>query len=179
MPTERLLLLVLNVLGGLAVLGSYAHGIFTHEQPGAALWGGLPTAMRPLYQLSMLPATVGYLAFTHYVYFRLDPVATRLPFGLGYGAFLALYLVVLLPSALWMPLTFAWVARPTPGLWIAIRLLLALVGVGALGLIVAVSRAVPRGGAVGYWLAVAGSVAFAFQTALLDGLIWPAWFPQR
>ena len=39
--------LVLNVVGGAAVLGSYAWGIASHDNPGAALWGAVPEALRP------------------------------------------------------------------------------------------------------------------------------------
>jgi hypothetical protein len=35
----------------------------------------------------------------------------------------------------------------------------------------------PREPRAAYALAVAGSVAFSIQTALLDALIWPAYFP--
>jgi hypothetical protein len=35
----------------------------------------------------------------------------------------------------------------------------------------------PRRPAWAYWLAVAGSVTFSFQTAVLDMLVWPALYP--
>ena len=63
-------LVVQNLLGGTAVLGSYAQGILTHESPGAALWGGVPPAIVPLYNGSMLTATAGYLLFAWFLYSR-------------------------------------------------------------------------------------------------------------
>ena len=74
----RASLLLLNVLGGLAVLGSYALGLSTHPGMGDAVWGGVPQELRPLYTVNMLLATAGYFAFSHFVFFRLDPRRTRI-----------------------------------------------------------------------------------------------------
>lgn len=177
MNSQRLLLLAINVLGGAAVLGSYAVGIRSHANAGTALWGGVPETLRPVYTASMLSATVGYLAFTAYVLFRVEPEAARVgPFG--YGALLALYLAILVPSALWMPLTFRFVdgGGGSEGLWLAVRAVLALVGLGALGMIAALASltGVPTG--LFRAVAVGGAVLFSIQTTLLDGLVWPALF---
>jgi hypothetical protein len=67
---------------------------------------------------------------------------------------------------------------PGPGLWIAIRLVLAVVGLGSLGLLAALLAVRPREPAWAHVLAVAGCAAFAVQTALLDALVWPAFFPR-
>jgi VanZ family protein len=88
-----------------------------------------------------------------------------------------LYTVILVPSALWMPLTFAMMQQPSSGLWLAIRLTLAFVGTGSLGLWVALLTLRPRQPAWAYGLAVIGCMVFCVQTALLDAWVWPAFFP--
>ena len=128
----RSLLWLVNVVGGLAVLGSYAHGILTHDEPGRALWGGVPESLRPLYQVSMLLATAGYFAFSGFLLFALPTETTRIAGRLGYGALVPIHALFLLASALWMPLTFRYLAAPTPGGWIAVRLVLFATGLGAL-----------------------------------------------
>ena len=85
---------------------------------------------------------------------------------------------MLIPSALWMPLTFAMLDAPSPSLWLAIRAVLALVGLGSLGLVVAVATAQPLRAPIGRAVAVAGAIAFSFQTAVLDAIVWPAYFPH-
>ena len=75
-----------------------------------------------------------------------------------------------------MPLTFRMIEQPDGILWLGIRLVLATVGLGSLGMIAALLRLTPRGGTVFHWAAVIGSIAFAIQTALLDALVWPAFF---
>jgi len=179
MHPARRWLLVLNVLGGLAVLGSYAWGIAANPETRGQVWGGVPDSLRPLYTTSMLLAAAGYFAFSPFVFFRLDPERTRIAGGLGFGAFPLLYALVLIPSALWMPLTFAMLDAPSAALWAAIRTVLALVGIGSLGLVAAVATAQPPDAApLARAVAVVGALAFSFQTAILDALVWPAYFPR-
>jgi hypothetical protein len=171
-------LLAINVLGGAAVLGSYALGLLANPGQGAALWGNVPAYLRPAYGISMILATVGYFAFSYLLFFKLDPATVETGPGLGFGFFHVLFLTILLPSALWMPLTFGYLANPSEAMWLAVRVVLALVGMGAVLLVAALTTLTPRPGGIAYALAVAGAVAFAMQTALLDGLIWPAYFPK-
>jgi hypothetical protein len=176
-PAHRSLL-VLNVLGGLAVLGSYAHGLGSHPEASSRVWGGVPEALRPLYTASMLLAAAGYFAFGFFVFFRLAPDRTRVAGRFGFGVFHVLYALILLPSALWMPLTFAMLEAPSVALWASIRGVLALVGIGSLGLVAAIASARPSDAPLARGIALAGALAFAFQTAVLDALVWPAWFPR-
>jgi hypothetical protein len=171
----RGLFLALNALGGLAVLGSYAHGLLAQDDPGR-VWGGVPASLKPLYTASMLAAAVGYFPMTLYVLFGLDPERTRIG-GRGWSLFTALYALVLIPSALWMPLTFAMLEAPSAGLWLAVRGVLALVGLGALGVLAGIAVARPRGPRLAWAAALAGAAAFVFQTAVLDALVWPFYFP--
>jgi hypothetical protein len=76
-----------------------------------------------------------------------------------------------------MPLTFAMIDAPSAPLWAAIRLVLLLVGIGSLGIIAAVATAGPAEAPVARRIAIAGAIPFALQTALLDAVIWPAYFP--
>jgi len=175
-PARRSLLW-LNVLGGIAVLGSYVHGLASNPLTRGALWGEVPEALRPLYTLNMFLAAGGYFAFSSFVYLRLDPERTRLAGGFGYRAFHVLYALILIPSALWLPLTFQMIEAPSPALWLAIRVTLALVGLGSLGLWAAVASAAPHAAPGARRFALVGAAFFSLQTALLDALIWPAFFP--
>jgi hypothetical protein len=174
---DRRSLLWLNAIGGAAVLGSYAHGLATHPLTRSELWGGVPDGLRPFYTVSMLAATAGYFAFGHFVCFRLDPRTTRVLGRFGFGAFHLLYALVLVPSALWLPLTLAMLEAPSGALWAAIRVTLGLVGLGSVGLVAAVASAAPARAPVARAIAVAGALAFSLQTAVLDALVWPAYFP--
>ena len=176
MHRDKTALLGINVVGGLGVVGSYAHGLSVHAGSGDALWGSVPEGWQPLYTVSMLGATLGFFLFLSYLMLRVDPDVARMGGGLSYRAFHGIFLAILVPSALWMPLTFRWIASPGEGLWLAIRVVLLVVGVGSVALVAALATLGPREARVHHALAVIGAIAFAWQTAFLDALIWPAYF---
>jgi hypothetical protein len=177
MDATRRRFLIILIVGGVAVLGSYAHGLATHPETRNDVWGGVPEALKPLYTVSMFSAAAGWLLFTSYLFFRLPPLQTRSAGGLGYGAFVALQTVALVGSALWMPLTVRYLDAPSAGLWWLIRLDLLAVGLASLGIIAALATAKPRPAPLWRALALLGSLLFAFQTFVLDALVWPAYFP--
>jgi hypothetical protein len=174
---QKLLMLGIHVAGGVAVLGSYAWGLGSHPELRSEVWGGVPEALKPLYTVSMWTAAAGYFAFSGFFLLAVDPDTAQIAGRPRFPLLNALYALVLVPSALWMPLTFAMLESPGPGLWLAIRVVLAVVGVGSLGLLAALLALRPREPALGYVLAIAGLAAFSFQTAILDALVWPAFFP--
>jgi len=168
-------LAALNALGGLAVLGSYGL-LFARPDANDVLWGGVPEGLRALYTHNMLLAAAGYFPFTA-VFLLADPGRVRFGGGFGYRLIWVLYALVLIPSALWMPLTFAWADAPSTLGWWVIRIDLALVGLGALGLLAALLTMEPRPARWLHVLAVVGCLFFCLQTAVLDATIWPAFYP--
>ena len=173
MMASRQSLIAINVIGGAAVLTSYVVGLGSIS--GDALWGGVPASVRPIYTVNMFLAAAGYFLFTPYILFRLNPGETRIAGRFGYGLFHLLFALVLLPSALWLPLTEHMLEQPSMLAWASVRIDLALVAIGSLGLLAALvglGPAAPRGRA---W-AIAGLVPFILQTAVLDAIVWPALF---
>jgi hypothetical protein len=148
----------------------------TYPDSVGDVWGGVPESLRPVYTVSMLTAAAGYFAFTGFLFFGPDPERVRIAGRYRFPLLSALYALILVPSALWMPLTFAMLESPGAGLWAAIRGVLALVGVGSVGLLAALLRLEPREPRWAWGLAVLGLAAFCFQTAVLDALVWPAFF---
>ena len=176
MLSRRRTMAGINLLGGLAVLGSYAYCLSAYSAQAGAFWGGVPDGLRPLYTVNMGLAAAGYFAFTYFLMYRLKPT-TSSGGRFGLGTFNALYATILIPSALWMPLTFAMLEAPSDGLWWVIRLTLAAVGIGSIGLLVGLVMVRPSTPSLAHKLAIIGSLAFCCQTAILDALVWPAYFP--
>ena len=167
--------LAINVLGGAAVLGSYVHGLATHPETRNALWGTIPEELQAVYGVTMWLAAGGYFFFSYYFLVRTD--ADEVRFGhFGFGLINALYALIMLTSALWMPLTFAYLENPSPGLWLAVRADLLGVAVGSIGLMVALFTMKPRAEGFAGVLALLGLLLFALQTAFLDPLVWPQFF---
>ena len=176
MHPKKWLLLTINLLGGAAVLGSYAYGMRTHPNATNVLWGGVPASIQPFYTVGMFLAAAGYFAFMYFILFRLNPDKTSVWRRSAFGSFNILFTAILMPSALWMPLTFAAVEATNVVLLWVVRLVLAAVGIASLGLLAALLNPEPRQPPWAYWLAVIGCAAFCLQTAVLDMIIWSAYF---
>ena len=172
MGTPQIILLVINILGGAAVILSYIYGLRGQSGGADVLWGNVSAGIRPLYFASMIISALGYFAFIYYILFRINPETSNI----SYYWFFAIFIVMLGASAFWMPLTNMYVNNGGPGLWIAVRAVLALVGLASIGLVWALLALQPETRGAAYWLGVAGAGYFAFHTAILDAIIWAALF---
>jgi hypothetical protein len=172
METPQIILLIINVIGGAAVIGSYIFGINAQADGANLLWGGVSTSIRPVYFTSMILSALGYFAFLYYILFRLDPAQVSIAGVSGFALFYVIFLFILIPSAFWMPLTNLYVSNPSTGIWIWIRTVLALVGLASIALLWALVTMQGKVPGTAYWLAVAGSGYFAFHTAILDAIFW-------
>jgi hypothetical protein len=170
MVIQKIIILAINLLGGMAVIGSYIFGLVNKSGGANALWGGTPVGVRSIYTFSMVLAALGYFAFMYFILFKLDPSSAN---------FNVLYLIffgILAVSAFWMPLSNLFLDNPSTDLWVCIRLVLAVVGISSLALVwFLVSLHAGQSGAA-YWLAVAGSSYFTFHTLFLDAILWPIFF---
>jgi hypothetical protein len=175
MDALEIVLLVINIVGGAAVIGSYVLGLRGESRGANALWGGVPARIRPLYTVSMLLSAIGYLAVLYFLFFSADPDKVKIAGGAGYVLFIPIIVLMLFPSAVWMPLSNRYVDKPETGTWIAIRLVLFIVGLASIALAWALFALEPSGG-VAYWFAVVGACYFAFHTFVLDAVIWAALF---
>ena len=163
-------------LGGAAVLYSYYAGMVGTSAVGNALWGGIPDAARPLYTINMFLAAAGFFLFSPYLVFRLAPESTSPDSSARLQRIRLFYLLVLIPSALWVPLTGNVIAHPSTSAWLAVRLDLFLVAIGTLGLFWEVLSSRPAE-PWGRRLALLGLIPFSMQTVVLDALVWPVYFP--
>jgi hypothetical protein len=176
MGTQQIILLVINILGGAAVIGSYVFGLSGQSGGANVLWGGVPNNIRPVYTVSMILSALGFFAFIYFILFRLVPGEVLIGGRFGFSLFYAIFLVILVASAFWMPLTNAYVGNPSTGMWIGIRTVLAIVGLGSIALMLALLTLQTKVPGISYWLAVVGSGYFAFHTAILDAIVWAALF---
>ncbi|NIM89870.1 MAG: hypothetical protein GTO17_02865 [Candidatus Aminicenantes bacterium] len=177
MHLHKRIMLGINVLGGTAVISSYVYGFLTNPTDSGSLWGGIPDSMKPFYVTSMFMAAAGYFLYSYFLLFRANPNVIRVARWFGFSIFNMIYVLILFPSALWMPLTFKMIAAPNPLLSIAIRLILWCIGLFSLILVIALLCLRPRKPAIAYWLAVVGSIVFFVQTGILDAIIWVIHFP--
>ena len=174
MSTAQIILLIMNAIGGAAVIGSYAQGFISHPGNADVLWGNIGGTVRSLYFISMILSALSFFAFIYFVLFRLDPAGVRIGGSFGFEVFYVIFMGILLFSSLWMPFTYSYVDSPKAGTWLAIRVVLFLVGLSSCALLWALLSINQKQPAAPYWAAVTGSGYFAFHTLVLDGIIWPA-----
>ncbi len=175
MDKQKLIFLLINLLGGIAVIGSYVLGLRAHPGQTEALWGGVPVSIRPFYGINMLFAAAGYLAIFFILLLRVDPsIATigKLPFW----TLNLVYLLILVPSALWMSLTFSVADGYTLGRWAAVVSVLALTGLASIALLVSVIALTPRLPTPLFWVTVIGGIFLVLQTAVLDAIVWTSYY---
>lgn len=176
MHTKQIIFIVVNLVGGFLVLLSYAYTLKAGSQGQTALWGGIPQTSRGLYTLSMLLATISFFIFNFFILLKVDPKEAMLGNFSAYCIFTLFYILILLPSAAWTPLTLLFIQGQKPALWILIRIILFLVALGALGVLITLLFLQPKQSGLFYWSAVAGITIFFLHTFILDSLIWPAVF---
>lgn len=170
MPLPKIILLAINIIGGIAVITSYVYGLTLKGVGANVLWGGIPESIRPVYIVSMIIAAIGYFAFIYYILFKLNVAS----FSFSY--FYLIFLGILLPSALWMPLTSSFITNPNDVTWTGVKIVLIIVGV--FSIILGWTLFNLKGSGIAYWLAVFGSFYFAFHTAFLDMILWPILFKK-
>lgn len=172
---QRTSMLVIIVLGGIGVLGSYAHGIATHPGQTDLLWGELPSSVQGIYTGMMIPAALGFLTFTAYIVAN-RPEELNLRGGPAQPLLTANYFVFLLTATLWMPL--CWIALDGKSEWLLmpIQAVLALTGLAALGFIVLLARLQDPPRPRFRLAALVGAVFLFLQCGILDALIWPRFF---
>ena len=105
-----------------------------------------------------------------------DPEMVRVESDVAFRVCTGLMVFVLIPSAMWLPLTKMMLDAPSGGLWLAIRLCLWSVAIASLGLWFMVWVMRPREPKGRRMAAVLGMAAFSVQTVLLDAILWPIFF---
>lgn len=176
MNKQKLLLLIINLIGGTAVIGSYVLGLLTHPGQTGMLWGGVPVVIRSLISINMLLAAAGYLIIFSFLLLRVPASASigKLPFW----SFNLLYILILVPSALWMSLTFSVVEGYTIGRWLAVLLALGTTGLASIGLLLSLFFLKPRQVSALYRLSLVGGIFLVLQTAVLDAILWSSYYLQ-
>ncbi|MBN2652623.1 MAG: hypothetical protein JXR63_09580 [Spirochaetales bacterium] len=176
MKKDNLILLIINLVGGAFVLGSYVVSILLHEGSGMDFWGQTSESLIPIYTVFMFLAMISYLVFSPYLIFMVDSSNSRMWSRLSYRAFYLPFLIILIFSVFWMPLTLAYMRSPSSWLWVLIQMDLLFVGLGTLMLFLFFLGLKPRKAAIWYWACIPFFLLFIFQTVILDPFLWTAGF---
>ena len=170
--------LLINIIGGIAVLSGYAYALINHPDTRNDLWGGISESWQPWYVVSMIVAAVGYLTAMYYLIFK-GGLENKFFWGKVDSSVMTILLVLFLVSAsMWIHSTFAYLESPSSGTWTLIQielrttaLTIILFTIG-LGTIEKISRSI-----IHKW-AVMGISFTSFHCLALDAILWMMKFPK-
>ena len=173
--STRTLFALVNILGGMAVLGSYAWCLVTYPEHRNALWGGVHGTLRSIFTLSMLLAAGGYITFCYVIIFQVGERTFGKNPVLGTNAIIILTTVFLASAAMWMPSLIAfyrsgeghWWVVCTLSLWVTAISLILMTGVTAISHVDGISKASINA-------SVAGLAYTTFHCLFLDAVVWVA-----
>jgi len=175
----KIIIGIIVILGGIAVVGSYILGAVKNPDSASALWGGVSKKVIPYYVLGMIFSAIAFLATAYYLFFKVDAASVKILGFLDFRFFLFIYLLILVPSALWMPLTIKMVQNPGAGTAYGIRIVLILVAIGSFLMFVSLLTLMPKVLDWSFYLAVIGSGLFFLHTAVLDATLWTILFFRK
>lgn len=154
------------------VLLSYVVGLKAGKSADI-LWGGTPKKIRCVYTVSMLISALSFLITTIYIFLLMKNTNIQLPYSMNINIFYILYAILLICSAIWIPLINVMVNKPSSVIWLCIRMGLILVGLSALGILILLIGIVPQPANSLYWVSAIGMSIFFIHTGVLDVFLWP------
>ena len=172
---HKVSLVIINIIFGSLVLLSYYNGINKNPELSLKLWGGVPKILHTFIVSFMFVGAIGYFFFTTHLLLN---VSSDYMFfeKFNYWYLHIIYLMILIPSALWMDLTFIYMRDGTTLNWFYVVSCLSSVAFFSVVLFLFVVDTYVDKVHWLYFPAVLGSLAFAFHTVFLDGLIWTFFF---
>lgn len=176
--TQAQIFVLVNVFGGISVLGSYLLGLVYYPELRMNLWGGVDGIWKTIFSMSMLPAAAGYLLFFYYMVFKsgLD--------GFEHDVVLLRHLpsilcaVFLISASVWMPSTLAYLSGNSTLWWnvAVVSLWITAISLLLLTLSIAFQHHGPQ--AFSRTIATIGLFYITFHCIVLDGIIWIYKFPK-
>ena len=179
MNTQQVLFLTINLIGGLAVLGSYAIGLGMFPEYREALWGEVRGGLRTAIVISMLFAALGYLAFCYVALFQNGLGDFNKSDWLNSYTLSILVAVFLISATFWMPSAIAylkflntyWLVICIVSLWVTAISLAALVGI-------VITSDVEIIGSASHYVAIIGIGLITFHCLVFDAIIWSIMFTK-
>ena len=184
MEVSRQLVRTAIFIFGPLILASYAIGISRMPDP-VALWGGIPESLRPFNVTCMFIAAAGFLIMWWMFLYQWDIESVESlnwPWTDGDGGHTRLlisFLLVMIPSMLWLEMTRYHILNPAPWTPIAVISILALVAIGNFLLGLLAWDAFQNQISEWAWLPFVGALMLAIQVIINDALWWSIVFPWK
>ena len=158
------------------VLLSYYNGLSKEPELSSKLWGGVPSVLHRIIIIFMFISAIGYFFFTYNFLFNVDPNKVLFFNKFSYWSLHVLYLLILIPSMLWIKLTFRYMMSGNSLDWIFVVTALSCVAIASIFLFLFTIDLNMETKPFIYLTSIIGAAIFTFHTLFLDGLIWVFFF---
>ena len=171
-------LMIINIIGGLFVLGGYVYALINNPTNRMQLWGGVPENYRSWIVGMMFVSAFGYCYAMKFLLLD-EGIPLKFYYGLlGERFFLITQIIFLLSAALWIHTTFSHLNEPSQIKWFLINIELWSTGLSILAIFLGVVFINDRPSTYAYYVAVIGLFAISFHCIFLDALLWINKFPK-
>ena len=141
---QKTLFIIINILLGYVLLYSYYRGVTNNPDIAPKLWGGVPEYITQYMVISMFLGAFGYFFFTYYLLFQVDHNTIQVFNKYNFNFFIILYLLILIPSCLWIDLSLYYIVSQNPLIWKLIVFVLFTVGFTSLILLLSILNINPH-----------------------------------
>ena len=173
--TNTSIFFLVNLVGGLAVLGSYCVGLYLYPDQRTALWGGVVGNWKTLFTTSMFFAAAGYLVFCYTM--TISDGANESSF-LGKYTFTILAAAFLFSASVWMPATLQYLDTKNEIWWIVsvTSLWITAASLTCMGLAFNFTE-FPNVNLFQNSVTLTGMICITFHCLVFDAIIWVTKFP--
>ena len=173
--TNTSIFFLVNLVGGIAVLGSYCAGLYLYPDQRTVLWGGVVGNWKTLFTASMFFAAAGYLVFCYTM--TISDGANESSF-LGKYTFTILAAAFLFSASVWMPATLQYLDTKNEIWWIVsvTSLWITAASLTCMGLAFHFTE-FPNENLFQNSVTLIGIIWVTFHCLVFDAIIWVAKFP--
>ena len=176
---QKIVLIFINIMFGSLVLLSYYKGVNREPELSLKLWGGVPKVLQPYIVASMFISALGYFFFTANFLLNINPEEAKFLGKFNYWSLCVVYLFILIPSALWIELSFSYMKSGDINTWYYTVSTLYCVAIFSVVLLLFTVDTYVDNSSKLYLPSVLGASLFTFHTLFLDGLIWTFFFHRH
>ena len=171
--------LLINIIGGIAVLGGYVIALINNPETRNELWGGVPENLRLWITAFMFISALGYCFAMYYLIFD-----EGLSLGFFWGKFdykliKALLIIFLTTAALWIHTTFLYMESASKFHWSLVQIELWLTGASVFLIMIGLASATEVKNSNLHFYSILGLCVISFHCLILDAFLWLNKFPLK
>ncbi|MBH50753.1 MAG: hypothetical protein VYA83_05305 [Candidatus Neomarinimicrobiota bacterium] len=171
--------LIINIIGGIAVLGGYVVALINHPDTRGELWGGVPENLRFWITSFMFVSAFGYCLAMYYLIFQ-DGLSLDFFWGkLNANYMKGLLIIFLLTAACWIHTTFSYLETGNQVLWTFVQIELWLTGISIFLMMIGLATASGINNNFLHSSSVIGLLIISFHCLALDAMLWISRFPIK